>query len=153
MPVKIEHRVGVKAPASVVWEILSDLPAWSEWNPVYTEAAGLIRYGERLTLTEALPGAEPRILQAAIVDWAPDEALHLRGSALGGWVKTIRFLEIDTLSETGCAFSNGELFTGALAPFLPRKTRRQLRAAFAALGEAVRDRAETRWRERSVGTT
>jgi hypothetical protein len=150
---KIEHRVGVRAPASVVWEILADLPNWSQWNPVYTEAAGVIRYGERLTLTETGPEGTPRVIQPPILDWAPDEALHLRGQAMGGWVKTIRYLEIDTLSDIGCVFSNGELFIGPLANFMPRERRRALRAQFTALGEALRDRAEARWRETQGGAT
>jgi hypothetical protein len=153
MPIKIEHRVGVKAPASVIWEIIADLPAWSEWNPLYPQASGVIRFGERLKLTETAPGQPPRTLEPAILDWAPDEALHWRRPLAGGLGWAVRYLEIDVLSDTGCAFSNGELFGGLVGPMVARRTRRQLRRAFTALGEAVRDRAEARWRERQGGAT
>jgi hypothetical protein len=153
LSVKIEQRIGVKAPPAVVWEVLSDLPAWSDWNPVYPKAAGVIRYGERLTLTEAFPGQPHREVVLAIADWAPDEALHLRSSAMGGFVQTIRFLEIETLSAEGCVFTAGELFTGLLAPWVARKKRRMLKRAFLALCEAIRDQAEARWRQRSGGAT
>jgi hypothetical protein len=149
MSVKLEHRLGVKAPANVVWEIISDLSSWREWNPLYPEAEGVVAYGERLTLTLAVPGAKPRVIRPAILDWAPDEAIHWRLSMLGGLVATTRYLEIETMSETGCIFSNGEIFTGLLGPTVARQVRRPIRAGFAALGEAVRERAEARWRERS----
>ena len=153
MTVKIEQRIGVAAPPSVVWEILSDLPAWADWNPVYPKAAGVIRYGERLTLTEAFPAQPQREVVLPILDWAPDEALHLRSTEMGGFVQTIRFLEIETLSADGCAFTAGELFTGLLAPWVARKKRRMLKRALLSICEAIRDRAEARWRERSSGAT
>jgi len=153
MRLKLEHRIGVRAPAGVVWDILSDLPAWSEWNPVYRKASGVIRYGERLALTETLPGGQPRDLTVPILDWAPNEALHLRVSRLGGLLTSVRYLEIEALSETGCVFSNGDLFLGLVGPLVARRMRRTLRRSYALIGEAMRDRAEARWREAGGGAT
>lgn len=149
MPIKIEHRIGVAAPAHVVWEILEDVPGWTAWNPLYPKAAGKIGYGERLSLTVALPGQAHREIAPAIIDWTPNEAIHWRLSAVGGLVDTIRYLEIETLSDTGCAFSNGELFRGLIGPYVARGLRRSLRRGFTALGESLKDRAEALWRERS----
>ena len=33
-PPKIEHRIGIQAPADVIWEILADIPGWEAWNPL-----------------------------------------------------------------------------------------------------------------------
>ena len=52
----IEHRVGIQAPAEVVWEVLSDLKSWEIWNPLYTKASGVIRIGSVLEVTLSLPG-------------------------------------------------------------------------------------------------
>jgi hypothetical protein len=68
-------------------------------------------------------------------------------------VKTIRYLEIEILSETGCIFSNGEIFEGMLGPTVAKRYRRQLRAAMASMGEALQLRAEAAWRERQAATT
>ena len=146
MSVKIEHQTGVKAPASVVWEIVHDLEKWADWNPLYTEASGVIRIGETLKLKLALPDQAPRDLEAVVIDWTPDEAIHWRTRHVGGLVKTIRYLEIEAKSESGCIFSNGEIFAGFLGPLVARQMRRPIRAGFVALGEALRDRAEARWR-------
>lgn len=153
MPMKLEHRIGVQAPAEVIWEILADVPAWPEWNPTYPRAAGTIRYGERLRLTETLPNGRPHAIGAVVLDWAPNEAIHLRFSRLAGLLTGVRYLEIEVLSETGCIFSNGDLFTGIVGPFVARRMRRTLRRAYAAMGEAMKDRAEARWRERGGGAT
>jgi hypothetical protein len=147
MSVKLEHRLGIKAPGHVVWEIISDLGSWHEWNPLYTEAKGVIGFGERLTLTLALPGAKPRIIRPVVQDWGPDEAIHWRLSMMGGMLTSIRYLEIEKMHDTGCIFSNGELFDGLMVSALGRKVRRRIRDGFTAMGEAVRDRAEARWRQ------
>lgn len=143
--VKLEHRVGVRAPASVVWSILSDIERWSEWNPLYTEASGKVGFGEKLTLTLSLPGRAPQVIRPQVFDWAPDEAIHWKLSALGGLLTTVRYLEIEPLSETGCVFSNGEIFPGLVGGLIARQMRRPIRAGFAALGERLREIAEAAW--------
>lgn len=153
MPLKLEHRIGVQAPGEIVWEILADVVRWPEWSVIYPQAAGVIGFGERLTLTLALPGQEPEVIQPRIVDWGPIEAIHWRTPAMRGLVTAIRYLEVEVMSEAGCIFSNGELFQGLLSGRIPRARRIALRDGFVALGESLRDRAEALWRERQAEAT
>ena len=153
MPAKIEHRLGVQAPASVIWEVLFDLERWPEWNPLYPEVSGAIRFGETLKLKLALPDQPVRDLSAVIMDWTPDEAIHWKTSHLRGLVRTVRYLEIEPMSETGCVFSNGEIFTGLLGARVAKQLRPALKQGFAALGEAVGARAEALWRQQAGGPT
>ena len=67
---------------------------------------------------------------------------------MGGFVTAIRYLEIENMGPENATFSNGELFMGLLLRFVSREERRRLKAAFAAMGEAVRDRSEVLWSER-----
>jgi hypothetical protein len=135
----------VKAPAHVVWDILADLPGWSRWNPLYPEAKGVIGFGELLTLTVAFPGKGRRVIRPRVLDWAPNEAIHWKQSALLGLVDSTRYIEVEVMSETGCIFSNGQLFGGPLGNRFGRWNRRATRAGFTAMGEAMRDLAEARW--------
>lgn len=153
MAEKIEHRIGVKAPAETVWAFLSDLTTWSDWNPLYPQASGILRIGAPLTLTLALPGQAARTITPTVIDWVPREQIHWRLSAMGGLVRTVRYLEIEALNEESCVFSNGEIFMGLLGPRTLRQLKRPIRQGFAALGEAVRDRAERVWREEGGAPT
>jgi hypothetical protein len=149
MDLKIEHRLGVKAPASIVWEILADVPAWPQWSTLYTRAAGVIGFGERLKLEVCLPGQAPQAIEPMIYEWEPHEVIHWRLKTMGGLIETVRFLEIDALSDHGCIFSNGEIHGGLMGPHRSVvKMRGLIRQGFTALGEAMRDRAEALWRER-----
>lgn len=142
MRFQIEHRIGVQAPASQVWRHLADLPAWSEWNPIYPEISGRLQIGAPLTLREAAPGGGHEALTVTVVDWVPDSQIVWTGKAAGGLVRRTRYLEIQTLTETGSVFSNGELYEGFAARFIPRPLRRERRAQFARMGEALKARVE-----------
>jgi hypothetical protein len=140
--VKLEHRVGVRAPADVIWETIRDIEAWREWNPLYPRAVGALRIGAQLELDLALPGRPVQVIRPVILDWVPNDQIHWRLTMVGGLVKTTRYIEIEALTETGCIFSNGELFSGLLGPTVARRMARDIRAGFTAMGEAVKARAE-----------
>ena len=142
MRIKIEHRLGIRAPAEAIWAIIADIPGWEAWNPLYPKAQGALRIGSPLTLELALEGRKPQTIQPVVADWVPNEQLHWRLRMLGGLVKSTRYFEIEQLTETGCIFSNGEMFDGLLGPTVARRMRPTIRAGFAAMGEAVKARVE-----------
>lgn len=149
MPVKFEHRVGVQAPAEVIWEQIYDLASWSEWNPLYPRAEGQIRIGTELDLTLALPGEAHRTIRPKVLDWVPNEQLHWRLTMLGGLVSNVRYIEIEALGPQNCILANGEVFGGLLGTFVARQVGRSVNRGFAQMGEALKDRAESAWRERA----
>ena len=144
----VEHRIGVQAPAELVWEVISDFATWGQWNPVHPRIEGEMRIGTTLTVDFVTEGASPTTLTPIVQDWVPYEQLHWRTKRLKGFVTAIRYIEIDKKGEENAIFSNGELFVGPLVRFVSRAERRRLRAAFTIMGEAVRDRAEALWSER-----
>ena len=148
----VEHRIGVQAPAEIVWDVVSEFETWHQWNPLYRRAEGQMKIGTALTLEQHLPGQAPTVITPIVQDWVPYEQLHWRSSRMGGFVTTIRYLEIENMGPENATFSNGELFMGLLLRFVGRDERRRLKAAFTEMGEAVRDRAEAIWSERRKDT-
>jgi hypothetical protein len=146
--VRIEHRVGIQAPAEVIWEVIADLDAWHAWNPLYPKASGQIRIGGVLELTLALPGQSPQQIRPTVLEWVPNEQLHWRLTMLGGLVKTTRFFEIESLAEASCIVSNGELFAGLMGPSIAKRMGRAVYRAFVDMDEALKTRAEALWAAR-----
>lgn len=144
----VEHRIGVQAPAEIVWEVVSEFETWHQWNPLYRKAEGQLKIGTVLTLEQHLTGEPAKVIAPVVQDWVPYEQLHWRSTRLGGFVTAIRYLEIENMGAASSTFSNGELFMGLLLRFISRDERRGLKAAFTEMGEAVRDRAEAIWSER-----
>jgi hypothetical protein len=146
--VRIEHRVGIQAPAEVIWEVIADLKNWGQWSTLYPAASGDIRIGGVLELTLALPGQQPQQLRPTVLDWVPNEQLHWKLTLLGGLVKTLRYFEIESLAEASCIVSSGEIFSGLLGPSLAKRMGRTVYRAFADMDDALKARAELLWGRR-----
>jgi len=141
MSYKIEHRVGIAAPADRIWAFVADLEGWREWNPVHPEINGRLAIGATLDLVEQLEGEAPRRLVMTIEDWVPNTQILWKGPR-GPLARSLRFIEIEALSDTGCIFANGEVYDGVLGELAAKRRRRALHKAFRAMGEAVKARVE-----------
>lgn len=150
MPTKLERRIGINAPDEVIWEVLSDIPGWAAWNPIYPKAEGVIRIGDRWNLDLALPGQKVRLINPVILDWAPFDHIHWRSSMMRGWVTTVRYLELEKMGDENVIFSNGEIFDGMLGGYYAGRMRNPLLQGFEALNVSMKEKAEAIWRERQV---
>jgi hypothetical protein len=142
MAMRVEHRVGIRADPDRIWDLVGDLTTWSRWNPIYPEAAGTIGIGQNLMLRESIPGLPERQISPRVVDWVPREQIIWRMTATRLLSSSLRYLEIEELAPGSCVFANGEIFSGVLGEQYARRWRRQLRAGFESLGEALRREAE-----------
>lgn len=140
---RIERRIGVRATPDRIWEIISDLPGWSRWNPVETEAAGVIAFGGEITATETVDGLEPRPVIGRVGDWQPYSQLVWTESR-GLWFRTTRYYEIDHLEDGGaCIVANGFIFHGLRGEMFFDKNRGRLRRSVDAVSEAIKTLAES----------
>lgn len=150
--VRIEHRVGIQAPAEVIWEILSDIDHWGDWSVLYPRATGQVKIGAPVSATLALPGEEPREINPQIIEWVPYEQIIWGDIQWRGWSRSTRYFEIEEMAKTACAFSTGELFDGFISKRYGNKYRRAMKKGFAAMGEALKVRAEAEWQSRQGQT-
>ena len=142
MSIRIEHRIGVAASAETVWDIIADLERWPEWNDLHIEVTGKIAIGGALNLTEAVPGETPKAVTVTVPDWTPEQQLVWRHKR-GFLSRSVRYFEIDPLSDHGCILANGEIFDGMLGEEWAGKRRRKFQDAFQANNEKIKARAET----------
>lgn len=143
--IRIENRLGVAAPAHTVWQVVADLEHWGEWNPAYAKAAGRLSIGAPIVLDATFPGVSPRQLSGTVVDWVPDIQLVWKSKA-GFMATSLRFIEIEKLSDHGCILANGEIVEGFGARYLSNRDRRAAQRAYEAMNEAIKARAEEMWR-------
>ena len=107
---------------------------WDDYEVGQTFALGSIDF----TADEIVDFARQYDPQSFHVD-----ADAARQSMFGGLIKAVRYLELEAMTETGCIFSNGEIFEGLLAPLAIPGMRRQIRGGFEAMGEALKERVES----------
>jgi len=142
---RIEHRVGVQAPAEVIWEVISDLETWETWCTLYPKASGQIRIGSVLDMTLALPGQAPQQIKPTVLEWVPNEQLHWKLTLLGGLVRNIRYFEIEALAAASCIVTNGEIIGGLMGPRLGKRMSRTIYRAFVEMNDQLKARAESLW--------
>ncbi len=63
----IETQIDVAASASSVWKILTDFPAYSDWNPFITEIEGTPELSARLRIRICPPGRSAITLKPTIL--------------------------------------------------------------------------------------
>lgn len=148
--VRIEHRVGIQSPAEAIWDVVFDIASWAAWNPLYTEASGVVRIGQTLQLTETLPGRGPQATRAVVLEWVPNEQLHFQTAALGGLVRATRYVEIEQLAEESCIVSNGAIVGGLLGTSWARRFGGALFRGLRDMNTALKARAEQRWADRAA---
>jgi hypothetical protein len=141
MDSRIEKRVGVRAPAERIWEIIADLPGWGRWNPYEADLSGTIAFGAAITLTERLPGQPERAVTARVGDWQP--LAQLVWTEKRGWLfGSVRYFEIEELEPGSCIVANGAIFTGLRGELFHDKNRKAIRAAYEEIAEKLRTLAE-----------
>jgi hypothetical protein len=69
----------INASASRVWQVLTDLERYAEWNPQIPSASGRLEVGQRIRLRLALPARPTLDLSAIIEEVQPDRLLTWRG--------------------------------------------------------------------------
>jgi len=138
---RIERRVGVRATADRLWELISDFGSWGRWNPYETDLSGAIVYGGRISLTERMPGLPERTVQAQIGEWQPRAQL-VWSEKRGLWFNSVRYFEIEELEPGSCILANGAIFSGLRGELHHDKHRRGYKAAFEEIAENLRKAAE-----------
>jgi hypothetical protein len=144
MSIRVEYRIGITATAERLWEVLSDLERWGDWNPMYPHASGKIVMGGTLSLLEHVAGQPDRQLEARVLDWTPEAQLVLRIKE-GAFARRMQYFEIDPLAgkdAAGCIFAAGTYFQGLNAAGAAKTFGRGLKVGFGLMGEALKAKVE-----------
>jgi hypothetical protein len=136
-------EITIDAPRARVWQILTDLPAFPEWNPFIVAADGRVETGERLTLRMQNVGAGVRTLRPAVIEVRDSERLRWRGRLwVPGLLDVEHTFELADRPAGGTLLVQKEDFRGALVPVVARTLDRGTLPAFVAMNEALKQRAE-----------
>jgi hypothetical protein len=112
----IQTQIEIDAPASAVWEVLSDTASYPTWNPFVKKISGDLVEGNHLTVTIQSEGNSPMDFAPLVL--AAEENQELR------WVGHLGFKGvfdgehhyiIEETADGKTLFRHGETFSGMLA--------------------------------------
>lgn len=147
------ERVEINAPTSVVWEILTDLPRYGEWNPFCFEAVSTLEMGAPVHMklhsyTEpgaVLPNCE------FVCAFEPERLLSWELPWSEAWPYAARRDQIiEALGSDRCAYVSTDAFLGDNGIHVMRFAGPWVKRAFDDTALALKARAEAIVKERST---
>lgn len=133
----------INAPARRVWQILTALDRYPEWNPQIPRASGTIKEGATVNLRLTLSDRPPMDVSATIERAQPDALLTWRGHVVAPWLFSgYRKFEIEPLDNDHVRVTHVEDIRGLLAPIFSLVMGSATEKSQHALNEALRFRAE-----------
>jgi hypothetical protein len=150
---KVRTEIIIDAPPERVWEMLTDFPAFPEWNPFIRSARGELRVGAQLAVSLKPPKGmgmtfKPKVLKAE----RNRELCWLGRLLISGLFDGEHSFTIEPLELKGVRFIQREAFTGVLVPlFALMGLFKNTSLGFEAMNQALKARAEGKNRHTSDG--
>jgi hypothetical protein len=143
MAKQLSAQVEIDATPERVWQVLTDLGAYAEWNPFIVSSAGTPAEGERLTNRMQPVGGRAVTLRPVVIEASPERRLRWRGRMLApGVMDAEHTFTIEPLGERRVRLTQHERFSGALVPLVAGTLDRGTLPAFELMNAALKARAE-----------
>ena len=128
----------IDAPPMAVWAVLTDLPRYPEWNPLFREASGEVAVGGRITLRAVQP-ANGRLMTVKAKIVAADPGAELRWASALPAIMSGEHSFVLTPLNGGTRLAQTEIYGGLLAATvsIPRTE-----TIFQAMNDALKQRVE-----------
>ena len=142
MPLVIEHVLDIDAPPAVVWQVLTDLPRYGEWNPFVIECRSTLVPGEPIDLRVRLR-AKPQDQREWMVEMEAGKgfAYRMKPFPLGA-LASRRSHHLEALADGRTRYRSHMQLSGWLMPLVRTLLGANLQRGFSEMSEAVRSRAE-----------
>jgi hypothetical protein len=143
MSKQLATQIDIDASPAQVWDVLSDLGAYQEWNPFIVRADGRAETGSRLTLRMQPATGRAVTLRPTVLEAERGSRLRWLGRVgVPGVLDADHSFTIEARVGGGARLWQEETFRGVLVPLLARSLDRGTLPGFAAMNEALRQRAE-----------
>jgi len=140
--VELRSEVEIAAPAHVVWEVLTNLGAYREWNPYIVEAEGEVREDAVIVTTISTPGSNEQKVRRRILKLQTNAELRWTATQLvRALAYAAQFFVLPPVENNRVRLRIGENISGIFAPRTPSELSR-LSHGLNLLNQAIKRRAE-----------
>lgn len=141
---EIRTEIDIAATPARVWEVLTDFPAYAQWNPFVRFIAGQPAPGRQLTVTIQPAGARAFIFRPRVLVAEAGVELRWLGHLLmRGVFDGEHYFQMKPNAQGGTAFVQGEKFSGLLVGMAKPSLEGGTRSGFVAMNNALKARAES----------
>ena len=134
----------INAPPKLVWQVLTTLDRYAEWNPQIPRASGSLEEGASIRLRLVLPSRPVMDLTAIIEQAQPEQLLTWRGHVVAPWFfEGYRKFEIQPIASDRSRVTHVEDIHGLFAPVFSLIMGGPVQKSHQALNAALLARAES----------
>ncbi len=136
------NEIEIQANAETIWEVLTDLDKYAEWNPLLYRAYGTVAVGEEVNIS-ARTDSNDRDFRCSVVRVVPNREFswkfHVVAPFLfrGEHIFTIEPIGVDRVRLVDC-----ERFDGLLVPLQAKDLESNAKVGMIAMDEALKKRVE-----------
>jgi len=144
-------EVDIAAPASVVWEVLTDLPNYRQWNPFTVQIDSTLKLGEPVDLHIPIPGqpGQEMVVREYLIAFEPERLLSWEQRATADNKDAARRDQyVESLGPERSRYFTTDIFLGLNADQIMGNFGGWVKASFDAVAEGVKQRAEALYASR-----
>jgi len=114
--IEIVTAIDLSVPAEIVWQVLADTEAYSEWNPYHVRVQGTLALGERLVVDIEKPNGNCLTIEPHVLELEPHRSLVWGGGPVGIFRGVHRF-DLERLTPQCTRLHHTEVFSGLFVSF------------------------------------
>jgi hypothetical protein len=139
---ELRTEIEIQASPEKVWQILTDLDKWPEWNPFIHHAVGKAQKGEAVDITFRSASKE-MTLHCTVINAEPNRELCWKYHViLPGLFRGEHSFVIEPMGPNHLRFVDRETFSGLLVPLQAKDIDTNSRRGFEEMDKALKARAE-----------
>ena len=139
---ELRTEIEIHASPEKVWQILTDLDKYPEWNPFIHHAIGKAKTGEKVNITFR-SGSKDMTLHCKVLNVEPNKELCWQYHVLlPGLFSGEHHFIIESMGINDVRFIDCEIFSGLLVPLQAKDIDTNSRRGFEEMDKALKARAE-----------
>jgi hypothetical protein len=145
------EQVDIAAPAALVWEVLTDLKRYSEWNPFTVRVESTLQLNEPVDLHIPIPGQEGQemTVREYLVAFEPERLLSWEQRPTTDNKDAARRDQyIEKVDEDRSRYFTTDIFLGVNADKVMDQFGPWVKSSFDAVAQGVKKQAETLYAQR-----
>lgn len=150
MAIIIDHEVEINAAAETVWEVITDVATYPEWNPFVLACQTSLKPGEAINMKVKLGNGIQKANE--IIDEVHTGrgfSYRMKPPPLGA-LRSYRTHDIEPRDIRTCVYRSHFELNGWLSPVVAMIMRSKLQAGFDGMAAAIKKRAESLAQQRKA---
>ena len=136
------NEIEIQSTPERVWEVLTDLDKYPEWNPLLCRAEGKLAVGEKVNLTARSASNDMNLL-CTVAAVEPKRQFSWKFHVVLPFLfRGEHIFKIEPIDEHKVRFIDREVFHGLLVPLQAKNLETNGKPAMIVMGKALKERVE-----------